>query len=129
MKAHFLSRGKLSSLRDPGEFALKNGELQILPHSFWRGYTQEEIALFCNKNAFYCVPTAELLYWLMKEIDGRRAIEIGSGNGVLARALGVTALRLMAKRVPLAIRASEKETKASSFLGITMAFGTHLIGT
>lgn len=37
----------------------------------------------------YLLPTIELVERLKRAIDGRRAIEIGSGNGVLAEALGI----------------------------------------
>lgn len=90
MEAQVIS---MTGLRDPAQAGVfdDTGRLKILPAEFWRQYTQEEIAVFCNRNAIYCVPTAELVGWLQDRIAGRRAIEIGSGNGVLAAALGIPA--------------------------------------
>lgn len=70
-------------------------ELQILPYAFWRGFNQQEISAFCVQHGIYCVPTQELVDFLKHEmaadIAADAAIEIGSGNGALARALGIPA--------------------------------------
>jgi len=71
--------------------ALKNGKLQVLPSAFWREYQQVEIAAFCVMHGFYLIPTTELVEWLRERIAGRTAIEVGSGNGVLAETLGIRA--------------------------------------
>lgn len=77
---------------DPArEGALVNGRLVIHPADFWAQFTQIEITTFCVLNGFYCIPTTELVAWLRDTIHGRRAIEIGSGNGVLAAALEIPA--------------------------------------
>jgi len=68
-----------------------NGELRILPASYWAGTTRNERAAFGVRHGLYCFPTVELVEWLKRAIDGRSAIEIGSGSGTLAKALGIPA--------------------------------------
>lgn len=87
--------------RDPGVMgALSNGVLQILPVEFWAPFTQEEIGLFCLRNGLYCLPTLELVNWLREHIAGRKAIEIGAGNGVLAKAVGIKATDSYMQAIP-----------------------------
>jgi hypothetical protein len=76
--------GKAGALDD-------KGRLVVLPFEFWQQYTQIEISHFCSQHGLYCIPTTELVAWLKAEIGERKAIEIGSGNGVLAEALGIPA--------------------------------------
>lgn len=89
MEARFIDPDTLK--RDPAlEGALDaNGRLLVLPYAFWEEFTQMEIAAFCVRQGFYCVPTVELVDWLRSEIGDAKAIEIGAGNGVLADALGI----------------------------------------
>lgn len=68
-----------------------SGRLRVLPYSFWEQFSQMEIAAFCVARGFYCIPTTELVAWLHERIAGRSAIEIGSGSGVLAEAVGIAA--------------------------------------
>lgn len=91
MEIHAINKKDLK--RDPAkEGALnENGELQILDASFWQQFSQIEISNFCVANAFYCIPTTELVLWLQERIAGHRTIEIGSGNGVMAKRLGIPA--------------------------------------
>jgi hypothetical protein len=81
------------SNQDPAEAGALDaaGRLRILPASFWAGFTQLEIATFAVRHALYCIPTTELVLWLLKELGSASAIEIGAGTGVLARALGIAA--------------------------------------
>jgi len=67
------------------------GEFLILPSSFWRETTLAERAMLALKHGMYVIPTIELVEHLKSLIAGRRAIEIGAGNGVLARAIGIHA--------------------------------------
>jgi hypothetical protein len=81
-------------LRDPGEAGALDheGRLKVIPYAeFWQQYTQAEIAVFCHRQGLYGVPTTELIDWLRPQLEGRRAIEIGAGAGVLAEALGIPA--------------------------------------
>lgn len=65
------------------------GRMRILPAAFWAGTTRDERALLGNRTGVYSFPTTELVEWLRDFIDGRSAIEIGAGHGVLADALGI----------------------------------------
>lgn len=49
----------------------------------------DHLRLWCHHHGFYGLPTIELVNWLREQIAGRSAIEIGSGNGALGRALGI----------------------------------------
>lgn len=69
---------------------LKNGQLQIYPAEFYERFTFNELKVFCFIYGIYQIPTLELIEFLKKEIVGT-AIEIGSGNGVLGRWLGIPA--------------------------------------
>ena len=71
--------------------AIKDGELQILPAEFYAQFDYFQVALFCSKHSFYSLPTTELISWLKPGIKGKKAIEIGSGNGAIARALEIPA--------------------------------------
>lgn len=72
--------------------ALTDGRLNILPHAFWTQFTPDQIRFFCWKNGCYSIPTVELVNWLAERIVGKKTIEIGAGNGVLAEALGIGAV-------------------------------------
>lgn len=74
-----------------GDALDESGRLKVMPASFYASTTVEERAALGTRQAAYVLPTVELVEWLMKAIGGRRAIEIGSGNGVLAEALGIPA--------------------------------------
>lgn len=74
--------------------AVVNGLLQPKPAEFYRQFSQNDISAFCLFNGYYCLPTIELVDYLnavtMAVSPSRHAIEIGSGNGVIARSLGIT---------------------------------------
>lgn len=67
------------------------GSLIVHPAAFWQGFNQVEITHFCQRYGYYCIPTVELVDWLRERIAGRKAIEIGSGSGVLASMLAIPA--------------------------------------
>lgn len=67
------------------------GRPRVMPGAFWAGTTPHERALFGHRTASYCLPTVELVDLITGIIDGRPALEIGAGNGVLAEALGIRA--------------------------------------
>ncbi len=69
----------------------EDGRIQILPAAYWETTTREERALFGTRTGIYSFPTVELVARLKEIINGRSAIEIGAGNGVLAEALGIPA--------------------------------------
>jgi hypothetical protein len=67
------------------------GRLRVMPASFWAETTREERAVFGVRHGLYSFPTVELVERLREIINGRSAIEIGAGHGVLAEALGIVA--------------------------------------
>ena len=69
----------------------KNGAFQIVDSSFYESIPPNHLRIFCVKNGLYQLPTTELVAWTKANIDNRKAIEIGSGNGVFAKALGIIA--------------------------------------
>lgn len=69
----------------------EDGAPRIMPAKFYEETTSEERSLLCLRNGLYCLPTIELVERLRELIDGRPAIEIGAGNGALAKALGIAA--------------------------------------
>jgi len=73
------------------EMLLQNNKLQILSIDELNEIPQIHISQFCVENGFYLIPTQELVIFLSKLIKGKNTIEIGSGNGVLAEALGIKA--------------------------------------
>lgn len=70
-----------------------NGVLKVMPSEFYRQFRQDDLCGFCMFNGFYCLPTFELLDYINEFIaevsPTRHAIEIGSGNGILGRGLGI----------------------------------------
>lgn len=74
-----------------GEILDTQGRLRVLPAGFYAHTTRAERGLACVNNGLYGLPTLELAEWLTKRIAGRRAIEIGAGNGSLAAHLGIHA--------------------------------------
>lgn len=69
----------------------QHGRLLVHPAAWWSRYTRDEIARFGHYHGYYAIPTEELVEWISTRIDGRKAIEIGAGSGVLGEALGITA--------------------------------------
>lgn len=67
------------------------GMPRVIGAAFFEQTTVQERALFGNRHGVYGFVTYELLEWLQDRINGRKAIEIGSGNGSLAYALDIPA--------------------------------------
>jgi len=65
------------------------GELQVMPASFYASTTVLERAMLGTQIGAYGLPTEELVSWLRNVTIGRHCIEIGAGNGVLAKAIGI----------------------------------------
>lgn len=78
----------------------ENGRIRILPAAFWDTTTVDERSMFGCQTGHYCFPTVELVAKLKELIAGRTAIEVGSGNGVLAAALGIPATDNFQQRMP-----------------------------
>lgn len=61
-----------------------------VPHKVLKDIPQEYLSQWCLENAYYQVPSQELIDFLAQEIYGKTAIEIGAGNGCIGRNLGIT---------------------------------------
>lgn len=72
------------------DLLLRGTALQVLPAAELRKIPYDDLRLWCHKHAVYGIPSVELIM-LLKEIigDTSRAIEVGGGNGVFGRALGI----------------------------------------
>jgi hypothetical protein len=68
-----------------------SGRLKIMPASYYESTTPQERIAFCVKHGVYNLPTHEQVDALRDIIGSKRTIEIGSGNGVLAKELGIPA--------------------------------------
>lgn len=74
------------------EILLDNqGRLKVVPYKDIKDIAQEHISTFCVKNGIYAVVTKELVDFLEEEINQKKekTIEIGSGNGVIGKALDI----------------------------------------
>lgn len=69
--------------------ALDGIMLKCMSAAFYERFTRQQRSFFANKHGFYGLPTDELVEWIKQRIGDRYAIEIGSGNGTLGRALGI----------------------------------------
>jgi hypothetical protein len=67
----------------------ERGLVRVLPADELRKIPDDVMKFWCHHRAVYLVPSVELIAWLKERIGGRKAIEIGGGNGVVGRALGV----------------------------------------
>lgn len=65
------------------------GRLRPVAAASLASVNHEDLRYWCHIHAVYGLPTFELIGWLKDRIAGRSAIEIGSGNGCLGRALGI----------------------------------------
>lgn len=71
------------------ELLLENGKLKLFPSQKYRQLKWEDFRFFCHQYARYGIPTTELVDFIKEKIDGRSAIEIGSGAGDLGFHLGI----------------------------------------
>lgn len=78
---------------DPGAAGAldERGNLRIMPAEFYHQFSPETVAYFAVTRGLYSLPTTELVDRLKVLLAEHTALEIGAGNGVLARALGVRA--------------------------------------
>ena len=67
------------------------GRLRLLPAETYRRVDPASLRVWMHYRARYLLPTFELVAWLEEEINGRKAIEVASGNGDLAFHLGIKA--------------------------------------
>lgn len=89
MDAYLLDQSKI---RDISHLLLdETGRLKVVPAEVLARTTPQERLLFGMRHGVYSLPTVELCQYLLDRIAGRTAIEIGSGHGALAKALGIVA--------------------------------------
>ena len=70
----------------------ENGKLIIRSYEDLKDAPQNDISLFCVRHGFYSLPTKELMDLIIDEIgdkDKSKVMEIGAGNGVYCRELGI----------------------------------------
>ena len=65
------------------------GRLKPVRAAVYAALPVDHIRMWCFLHGVYGLPTLELVEHIKGLIGGRRAIEIGSGNGCLGRALGI----------------------------------------
>ena len=63
--------------------------LKVVRYDQLKGFSQNQISLFCLKYGFYQIITQELVDFISPLIANKKAIEIGAGNGALGRALNI----------------------------------------
>jgi hypothetical protein len=79
----------LERLHEFTDFMTQDGKFKIRSYEEIKDYPQEVVSGFCVKQGFYGFPTLELIDFLKEHIDSERVLEIGSGNGVLCKALNI----------------------------------------
>lgn len=82
------------------ELLLPNGKLKLFPAKFYDDKNKSDLLLFCHNYARYGIPTIELIDFLIQKIDGRSAIEIGSGHGDLGYHLNINMTDSKIQRKP-----------------------------
>lgn len=89
---NFLHVQDPTSVRDISPLLLdEKGQLKSVPASVLAETTVLERALFGRTHSVYGFLTDELLAFIRERIAGKSAIEVGAGNGQLARHLGIPA--------------------------------------
>lgn len=86
MNAHIIIDADISHLE---KLLLKNGLMIPVDYELIKDEPQENISNFCVQHGIYQIITTQLVDFIRNEIGGQAAIEIGSGNGCLGRALGI----------------------------------------
>ncbi len=71
------------------ELIMENGKLKLLHANDYYEMHWDEVRAFCHFQGRYGLPTVEVVEYLKDIIDGRTAIEIGSGHGDLGFHLGI----------------------------------------
>lgn len=68
---------------------LSNGQIKLKSAQEIDSIPKDTLRMWCHLEARYGIVTSELIEWLNSYINGRKAIEIGSGSGDLAHHLGI----------------------------------------
>lgn len=68
-----------------------NGNLQPVPAATLAAIGKDKLRVFCHAHGVYSLPSTELIDAIQSLIPNKEsALEIGAGNGVYGRALGIT---------------------------------------
>lgn len=86
MNIEVLNKVDISALK---ERAMQGRFIKVLPASVWREYDWTAVRQLMHETGTYVLPTQELIDYLARETEGMRTIEIGAGNGVVGRTLGI----------------------------------------
>lgn len=68
---------------------MENGKVVPVPYNTVEQIPINDLRLYCHFRGIYQIITCELVLWFKDNVDLSNAIEIGSGNGTLGRALGI----------------------------------------
>lgn len=90
------------------ETFFKNNEFQILPAEEYKQFSVDQHRFFGNRHSLYQFPTTELIEFLKEFVIEGKTIEIGSGRGVIGKALGIPATDNKHQEWPETRRAYEK---------------------
>lgn len=69
----------------------EDGMPKVVPAEVYLKYPHDQLRVFGGLNGLFVFPTCELVDFLRKEIGTGKALEIGAGNGVVAKELGAIA--------------------------------------
>lgn len=100
----------------------EEGNLKVVPYSDIKDVPQSHISQFCVIHGVYSVATIELIELLANEINGEQleTIEIGAGNGVTGKALGITCTDSFMQNRP------DVQLHYNLFNQATVKYGTHV---
>lgn len=84
MRATIIDREDITKLKS----LISGDDFRIMPYSWFKQFTDNQIKYFMLQEALYVLPTEELIDFLDKEL-GDDAIEIGSGRGFIGKELGM----------------------------------------
>lgn len=93
----FITKINFSNLK---EKIFKNNCYNLISNECLDKFSFEELRMFCHFFGRYFLPTIESVEILKKLIEGKHAIEIGSGCGDLARFLNITATDNYCMEIP-----------------------------
>lgn len=65
------------------------GMIRPIPSAEVEKFSFSVLRLFLHKYGLYTMPTVELIEYLAGIIEGKKAIEIGAGMGIIGRSLGI----------------------------------------
>ncbi len=73
------------------ELIAMDGTVRPMPAGFYASVPRDALQMWASLNAVWVFPTEELIHWLRNAVGGVVSIEIGAGNGGIAKALGIPA--------------------------------------